>query len=144
MNTSQMRQFLVSHSAPKMVLEEFDELVATDNSALTEKCVNCNTLFSKDTAPWLQQKTHCPIHDRVFIGECEFCTPEQRAAVASVKEKQQHDAANDSRVASGQEPVPWKEVARVDSGNTGGPVPVESKQGASGDANKYSSFAPSK
>lgn len=111
---------------------------------MSKPCPSCGTHFAEGEEPWLQQNLHCPIHDRVYKGECEFCTPEQRAAVALARQKQQHDAANESRVASGQEPLPWKEVASVDSGDSSGAVSSESEQGDGSDADKHSSSAASK
>jgi hypothetical protein len=114
MNTNKLREVLVMHSAPKAALADFDatvsELAAHESAVKTDVCPHCNTAFEKGTAPWLMQKNYCRKHDRVSIGECELCTPDERLAAAQVSAKQQHDAANDSRVAQGQEPVAWKEV----------------------------------
>jgi len=74
----------------------------------TVHCPTCNTEFEKDDAPWTKQRLHCPRHDVLYFDQCEHCTPEEREHDAEVRKKQEHDAANNARVASGQEPVAWE------------------------------------
>ena len=78
------------------------------SEAKTIRCPNCDTEFLEDEAPWLQQKVHCAMHDRLRLAgtECEFCVAEAEEAGTVAETEEVESAVTDSK--RWRKPMPRK------------------------------------